>query len=313
MNSVPEGHTIYGDINTDKYVVVGPRATHAECALEICPRLQGSLACVAPGAENRFVGYGWIGLYQDPAAAASTAGWGAWAGAGCASHGLHPEHGMWSDGEPNWRGGSPERCAFGTFHQKSGAVSEADNEFGGGIFSAPCWSKMPCICEYGKTTTAEYSSAADALIAEAEGWRAWQKDNKNLVAFSLLVACVAGCGCVLGALVYFHRRLLAETDEVAERNQLAYADEAPAALEAKTNEVPQKKADEARVTTADETPAAPEPQTPDAPPQGPAEQSPAVSTEASARSVRGVLVPEDGDARIEEVQAGPIQSSVVNW
>jgi hypothetical protein len=216
-------------------------------------------------------------------------------------------------------------------------VSEADNEFGGGIFSAPCWSKMPCICEYGKTTTAEYSSAADALIAEAEGWRAWQKDNKNLVAFSLLVACVAGCGCVLGALVYFHRRLLAKTDEVAERNQLAYADEAPAALEAKTNEVPQKKADEARVTTANgvvlvldkdgdarfeaaeasdraaETPAAPEPQTPDAPPQGPAEQSPAVSKEASARSVRGVLVPEDGDARIEEVQAGPIQSSVVNW
>jgi len=248
---------------------------------------------------------------------------------------------MWSDGEPNWRGGSPERCAFGTFHQKSGAVSEADNEFGGGIFSAPCWSKMPCICEYGKTTTAEYSSAADALIAEAEGWRAWQKDNKNFVAFSLLVACVAGCGCVVGALVYFHRRLRdAKTDEVAERNQLAYADEAPAALEAKTNEVPQKKADEeARVTTANgvvlvldkdgdarfeaaeapaaETPAAPEPQTPDAPPQGPAEQSPAVSKEASARSVRGVLVPEDGDARIEEVAPSSVvklpQSSVVNW
>ena len=42
-----------------------------------------------------------------------------------------------------------------------------------------------------------------------------------------------------------------QAQQVAERNQLAYADEAPAALEAKTNEVPQKKADEeARVTTA---------------------------------------------------------------
>ena len=32
QNVVPAGHTISGDVNTDKFVVAGPRATHAQCA-----------------------------------------------------------------------------------------------------------------------------------------------------------------------------------------------------------------------------------------------------------------------------------------
>ena len=31
-NVVPAGHTISGDVNTNKFVVAGPRATHAQCA-----------------------------------------------------------------------------------------------------------------------------------------------------------------------------------------------------------------------------------------------------------------------------------------
>ena len=45
QNVVPEGHTISGNVNANRYIVAGPRATHAQCAMEICPRLKGSLGC----------------------------------------------------------------------------------------------------------------------------------------------------------------------------------------------------------------------------------------------------------------------------
>jgi hypothetical protein len=167
--------------------------------MEICPRLEASLACVAREGSTKkygkFVGYGWIGLYQDPGAAAAQLGWESWA-SGCNSN-----FRGWSDGEPSWRGGSPERCAFGVFHKRN-ISSVGYAEYGGGIFSAPCWSKKPCICEKGATTTDEYSSAADEFMAEESGWRAWRKDNRNAVIALLLCVFVVSCCCILG--VIFH-------------------------------------------------------------------------------------------------------------
>jgi hypothetical protein len=206
-NAVPAGHTIFGDVNKNKFVVAGPRATHAQCALEICPRLKASLACVSPGAENRYVGYGWIGLYQNPGADDAETGWDSWT-SGCGSS-FPPQ--LWNKGEPKWPHGAPERCAFATFHQNSDG-----SEFGGGIFSGPCWTEKPCICEYGTTTTAEYSSAADALIDEEKSWIVWQKDNKNFVAYSNVCMCVVCLGCILGVIYYFSQRDFAK-DEVPEK------------------------------------------------------------------------------------------------
>jgi hypothetical protein len=213
QNLVPVGHTIYGNHN-NKYVVAGPLATHAQCALEVCPRLNASLACVIGEPRGRFVGHGWVGLYQDPGAADAAGGWDAWA-SGCSSRFIR-----WRAGQPQWRGGSPERCAFGTFHKKwSGAddSSEVDSEYGGGIFSASCWSKKPCICEYGETTTGAYSLVADALMAEQAGWRARRKANEKAITFSLLCVCVViqmGCCCILGVLVQRKAQPPADLDTV---------------------------------------------------------------------------------------------------
>ena len=52
--------------------------THASCALDLCPMLGASLACVPDEKTSLLLGAivadGWIGLYQDPEADAPESG-----------------------------------------------------------------------------------------------------------------------------------------------------------------------------------------------------------------------------------------------
>jgi hypothetical protein len=212
-NVIPVGHTIYGNANA-KYVATAMSASHAQCALEICPALNASLACVEVSPSGRFVGYGWIGLYQDPAATGAEMGWWWWT-SGCES-----KFRRWKESEPKWRGGIPERCAFATFHQKAGDGSPGEAELGGGIFSDPCWAEKPCICEYGATTTDDYSSAAVALIAE-EAEVEERKPGMSTTIVLLFCACTVSCFCIVAVFVYFWQPQAhisgVQTDEVPQK------------------------------------------------------------------------------------------------
>jgi hypothetical protein len=218
---LPEGATIHGH-DTDKYITVGPHATHMDCALKICPKLQANLACVKRTAsatfneENRFIGYGWIGLYQDMDAAAATVGWDSWV-SGCDM----PVEGLWKEGQPKWDGGSPERCAYATFHMtENDVVKDAKPTYGGGISSAPCWEKRPCICEYGAYFTKEYFDATDAMMAEKDGWSAWRKENRSTIASVMLFLCVVtqiACIGILGLILKYKQALIPEDLEAGKK------------------------------------------------------------------------------------------------
>ena len=114
--------------------------SHMQCALEICPVLNASLACVPDEKTSQLLSRiygadtGWIGLYQDPGALGAEDGWDSW------TSGCNAGFRMWSEGEPKWEMGS---CAG--MHSR-------------GWFDAPCGAEMPCICEYGVVTTDEYPS-----------------------------------------------------------------------------------------------------------------------------------------------------------
>ena len=99
-----------------KYIVTKP-GTHAQCALEICPALGASLACIPDENTNRILsrkllGWNqnayrfdmkvWIGLYKDPAVLDAKDGWDSWA-SGC-----DVSFRRWWMGQPKaWTGG---RC-----------------------------------------------------------------------------------------------------------------------------------------------------------------------------------------------------------
>ena len=109
-----------GPIN-EKHVVSG-LGTHAQCALEVCPSLNASLACVPDNRTGQLLGkLGWIGLYQRPGAFGAKDGWDSW------TSGCDANFPVWRKGEPN---GEPELESCAAIHD-------------GAMFAAPCWEEKP--------------------------------------------------------------------------------------------------------------------------------------------------------------------------